>query len=47
MISFHSGVVVSVPCDTDKHWDTSFEMNKFSKNESINFCNIFDGEGGI
>ena len=41
MISFHKGKAVSVSCDTGKHWDTSFGMNKFSKKEPINFCKYY------
>ena len=38
-------MVVSVPCDIGKDQDTSFEMNKFSKKEPINFCKFCDNEG--
>ena len=41
MISFHKGKTVTVPCDTRKHLDTSFGMNKFSKKEPINFCKYY------
>ena len=37
-------MVVRVPLDMGKDYDTSFEMNKFSKKEPINFCNFCDSE---
>ena len=41
MTSFHNSKAVSVPCDTGKHQDTSFKMNKFSKKGPINFCKYY------
>ena len=41
MISLHKGKAVSVSCYTGKHLDTSFGMNKFSKQEPTNFCKYY------
>ena len=38
-------MVVSVPCDIGEDYDTSFEMNKFSKKEPRTFCKFCDSEG--
>ena len=38
-------MVVTVPCDIGKHYNTSFKMNKFSKKKHINFCKFYDSEG--
>ena len=35
--TFYKGKAMSVPCDTGKHQDISFRMNKFSKKEPTNF----------
>ena len=40
-------MIVSVLCDMRKECikDTFFDMNKFLKKESINFCKSYDNEG--
>ena len=38
-------MVVSVPCDMHKYYDTSFEINSFPKKKPINFCKFCDSEG--
>ena len=40
-------MIASVPCDMrkDSIKDTFFEMNKFPKEEPVNFCKPCDNEG--
>ena len=37
MISFYKGKAVSIPCDTGKHYDTSFGMKKIFKEGTYEF----------
>ena len=40
-------MIASVPCDMrkDSIKDTFFEMNKFPKDEPVNFCKPYDNAG--
>ena len=40
-------MLLSISCDMSKDFfkETFFEMNKFRKNEPINFCKFYDNEG--